>query len=160
MLQVQCPVCFSDFEAGDMLHAGCGHRVCKDCWQSYLAAYVGDMTAVMHLTCAGAGACKVVTPLALLRQVASAEQAKVLAGYEQAMLVDTNACASWCPKAGCQYIALCATRPPKPPTCEPDANCCACEFPCVTLMSEHILDSGHSRRKACKQRAHISACRK
>lgn len=116
-MQVQCPVCFSNFDAGDMLHAGCGHRVCKDCLQSYLAAYVGDMAAVMHLSCAGDGACKVVTPLSLLRSVANQAQLKLLAEYEQRTLVDTNARASWCPKAGCQYIALCASRPPKHPTC-------------------------------------------
>ena len=85
----------------------------------YLTAWLKDVSAVTHLTCAGDGACRVITPMAVLREVANAEQLEVLDRYERALLVDSNARAGWCPAPNCGRVALCSKRPPKAPQCAP-----------------------------------------
>ena len=115
VLQITCPVCFSDVPASKTLSAGCNHFACRDCWQGYLQAYINDKSTITRLKCIGAE-CKVTTPFSVLFQVADEQQADILRGYEDRLAVETNALASWCCRPDCDLIAV-AAHPAKAPTC-------------------------------------------
>lgn len=111
-----------------MLTAGCGHYVCKACWQGYLEANISEKQKVMSLTCPAVTdkgkPCPVIAPRTLLSQVANAVMLGKLTDYEEDLMIETNSRASWCASPGCKAVAIVNGPPPKFPMCVPHPQPC------------------------------------
>lgn len=138
-MQLTCPVCFEDVPATKTLSAGCEHFACRDCWQGYLKAHINDKAKVTRLKCIGAN-CKVNTPFSVLFQVADDRQADMLRDYEDRLAVETNPLASYCCRAGCEYVAV-AAQPAKAPTCVLYFAVPHATFSCVRTVCLYLFGS-------------------
>ena len=122
-LQVTCPVCYGDFEPQKTLSAGCEHFACKDCWRSYMKAYLDNAAKLLHLKCIGDGKCKVTVPLSVLYEVASEADRQTINTYEDRLAVESNPHASWCCAADCPYITHVALPPTMPEPLDVECKC-------------------------------------
>eukprot|EP01026_Neomeris_dumetosa_P033613 TRINITY_DN2688_c0_g1_i11.p1 TRINITY_DN2688_c0_g1~~TRINITY_DN2688_c0_g1_i11.p1 ORF type:complete len:547 (-),score=56.25 TRINITY_DN2688_c0_g1_i11:386-1894(-) len=86
-----------------MLHAGCGHCMCLECWKGYIAAALDQGASCVDLRCFQQK-CLVAVPRQTILKVCNEAQIQRFEIYERQTFVDENPKMSWCTGGGCNCI--------------------------------------------------------
>ena len=125
----RCIVCFEDGAGVAMLHAGCGHQMCVDCWRGYALSRMEDRASWLdastaNIRCAEPG-CGAVARDALLREVLPTRPYEALLAMRSDALIRSDPALSYCPNAACSSLVCTRRLGNDQPRCSESA-CGAC----------------------------------
>lgn len=102
--RVECPACFMDFPASEMVSLPCGHGFCSDCWSCYTTeALKSDGVNCVVLSCMGDG-CKEAIGPEFFKKCLDPSKRELYNRYLLQSFCNNNKDIAWCPSPGCSYI--------------------------------------------------------
>mmetsp|Transcript_16792 Transcript_16792/g.26193 ORF Transcript_16792/g.26193 Transcript_16792/m.26193 type:complete len:577 (+) Transcript_16792:125-1855(+) len=131
--RIHCQICFDDdVPVSDSFAMPCGHSFCKDCWNNYIDHMISlGPNEAIHGKCPQAGCQELVTEEELDSLNCSAEIKNKYKGYQLRCFVEQNGHTRWCPGAGCNKVAYCASS-----LCDSVVSCDCGERFCLSCGEE------------------------
>jgi hypothetical protein len=96
---VDCLICYSQVEEGELIQGACGHKYCKTCWTAYISGLVKD-AHVLNINCPEFGCGRKLSVEEVKSHLNPAMTAKFDKFYEQAQLA-LDPSVRFCPTPDC-----------------------------------------------------------
>ena len=102
-----CNVCFEDFDTQCLDDCGCGHGLCKDCWENYIESRVELGSVCLDLKCPVPG-CEKRVPYCLMVDMVSVDCLDKVDTFALESYVENSKDIVWCPGVDCgMAVKLC-----------------------------------------------------